>query len=99
MNTYIKFQPNVFLAKCPEAHEKGATKLKSPPATGKKMIASFLTSSELGKATTSIQLSGLMASISRNGQRDALNNAYKVLPMPKRKAINITQRLMNTLPF
>lgn len=25
MNTYIKFAPNVFLAKCTEAHEKGST--------------------------------------------------------------------------
>ena len=41
MNTYSKYEPNVFLAKCTEKHEK-VNLLTSQPGTVKKMKVRFI---------------------------------------------------------
>lgn len=89
MNTYYKFAPNVFLAKCDEKHEK-VKLLKLPPSMEKKMNVLFSTSFTNVMDSITTQSYGLMALMCKSGPNKELNVVMNGLHLLYRKAVNIT---------
>ena len=89
MNTYYKFAPNVFLAKCDEKHEKGET-IEVTTKYGKEneCIVFNLIYERDGFYYYSIVR--LMALMCKSGPNKELNVVMNGLHLLYRKAVNIT---------